>query len=380
MSSDRDIDAGGLTGGGPGMVADHEDPDDPFAVVTGQPDAVAQLRAATHNPVHAYLLVGPPGAGKRQAAMALAGELLAEAARRAGDGEATARHRRLARAEAHPDLTIIEREGPFITRDQARSVVTQSVRSPVEGARRVLVLTEFHLVVDAAPVLLKAVEEPPPSTVFLILADEITPELVTIASRCVLIRFARLDPAVVVERLVAEGVAPDAARTAADAAGGDLRRARILAADPALGGRAALWASVPQRLDGTGAAAVALAAEVLAALDAAFTSIDERHQAEQAELTAREERYGARSTAKALEERQRRERRRFRSGELRFGLAVLARAYRDRLAEATTSGRSAAPAQLEPFAAIQQAAEALERNPNEKLLLHRLFVRLAPPG
>jgi len=351
------------------------DAEDPFAAVIGQPAAVAELRAACRAPVHAYLLVGPPGAGKRQAAVALAGELLAGD----GDAEAVARHRRLARGESHPDLTIVEREGPFITRDQARAVVTQSVRSPVEGARRILMLTEFHLVVDAAPVLLKAVEEPPPSTVFLILADEITPELVTIASRCVVIRFAALAPEVVAGRLADEGVDPAVADTAARAAGGDLRRARILAADPDLGARAALWAAVPQRLDGTGATVVALVGELLAALDAAFASIDARHQQELAELAEREQRYGVRSSAKALEERQRRERRRFRTGELRFGLAVLARTYRDRLADRLVTGLPA-PSDAEVFAALQVAAESLERNPNERLALERLFVRLHPLG
>lgn len=353
------------------------DGDDPFALVVGQLDAVAQLRAAADAPVHAYLLVGPPGAGKRQAAVALAGELLSAEARQRHDAEAVARHRRLALAEGHPDLTIVEREGPFITRDQARAIVTQSVRSPVEGARRVLVLTEFHLVVDAAPVLLKAVEEPPPSTVFLVLADEITPDLVTIASRCVVVRFASLDPTVVAERLVAEGVEQAAAEVAARAAGGDLRRARILAADPELGRRAELWASVPTRLDGTGATVVVVVNEVLAALDEALSSIDARHKAELAELAARDERYGLRSSPKSLEERQRRERRRFRTGELRFGLAVLARTFRDRLAaELQAGGRLRTSPEV--FDALQQAAEALERNPNERLLLQRLFLRLSP--
>ena len=45
-----------------------------------------------------------------------------------------------------------------ISRDQVRHVVEQAVRSPVEGDRKVLLLTEFHLVVDAAPILLKSVE------------------------------------------------------------------------------------------------------------------------------------------------------------------------------------------------------------------------------
>ena len=97
------------------------------------------------------------------------------------------------------------------SRDQVRRVVEQAVRSPVEGDRKVLLLTEFHLVLDAAPILLKSVEEPPPSTFFLILADEVPPELVTIASRCVVVPFHPLAAELVVAQLVAEGVAPDAA-------------------------------------------------------------------------------------------------------------------------------------------------------------------------
>ena len=213
------------TTGGTGTAAGA----DPFAEVLGQDEAIEQLRAAVGRTVHAYLLVGPPGAGKRRAALALAGELLAAGALGSGDTVGVERHRRLARAEAHPDLTVVEREGPFITRDQAREIVVRSVRSPLEATCQVLVLTEFHLVVDAAPVLLKAIEEPPPATIFLILADEITPELVTIASRCVVIRFRALDPAVVAAELVDEGVDPTVAGAAARAAGGDLRRARILA-------------------------------------------------------------------------------------------------------------------------------------------------------
>jgi DNA polymerase III subunit delta' len=61
--------------------------------------------------------------------------------------------------------------------------------SPVDAAYSVFVLLDFHLVRDAAPVLLKTIEEPPAHTVFVVVADEITPELVTIASRCVQIEF-----------------------------------------------------------------------------------------------------------------------------------------------------------------------------------------------
>ena len=93
-------------------------------------------------------------------------------------------------------------------------------------------------------------------------------------------------------------------------------------------------------------------------------------------MAAREARYGVRAPARALQERQRRERRRFRSDELRFGLAVLARTYRDRLADHLQTTGTATAADLLVFEAIQKAAEAIERNPNERLLLERLFVGL----
>jgi DNA polymerase-3 subunit delta' len=345
--------------------------------VEGQPAAVAQLRAALAAPVHAYLLVGPRGSGKRTAARAFAAELLA-----AGTAGADAeRHRRLALAEAHPDLEVFEREGASISRDQARRVVERAVRSPVEADRKVLLLTEFHLVLDAAPLLLKSIEEPPPSTVFVILADEIPPELVTIASRCLVIRFDALRPEEVTRRLVAEGAPPAVAERAADAAGGDLGRARLLVGDPGLERRVTTWRSVPDRLDGTGAAVVALVSELVGQLDEALVPMDARHRAEQLELVEQAERYslgrGAGAT-KAVEDRQRRERRRFRTDELRFGLAVLARSYRDRLVQDLSGPEPPARSALTPFAAIAGATEALERNPNETLLLEGLFLRLRP--
>ena len=45
--------------------------------VLGQDRAVAQLRASVESPVHAYLFVGPPASGRREAARAFAADLLA---------------------------------------------------------------------------------------------------------------------------------------------------------------------------------------------------------------------------------------------------------------------------------------------------------------
>jgi DNA polymerase III subunit delta' len=371
---------------------------DALDTVVGQPEALALLRASLARPVHAYLFLGPAGSGKRQAARAFAAELLASGRR----GQEAERQRRLALAETHPDLEVVEREGASISRDQVRWVVEQAVRSPVEGARKILLLTEFHLVTDAAPILLKSVEEPSPSTVFLILADELPPELATIASRCVIVPFRPLATDVVVEQLVAEGVAPDAAVRAAGAAAGDLARARILTTDSGLEARAEAWRSVPERLDGRGNTVSVLVAELTAQLDEALGPLDARHRTELSEVEERIERYGlARGVLRTTEDRHKRERRKFRTDELRFGLAVLARASRDRLAErlslaapgaagvaasgridveTTHFGRTdfVGPEALEPFAAVQTAAEALERNPNEALLLEALLLRLRP--
>ena len=81
---------------------------DVWGEVVGQDAAVAQLAAAARQPVHSYLLVGPNGSGKRAAARAFAALLLsADSA-----GEDAERHVRLALAETHPDLRIVEATRP----------------------------------------------------------------------------------------------------------------------------------------------------------------------------------------------------------------------------------------------------------------------------
>lgn len=357
---------------------------DPWADVVGQPDAVARLRAAAAAPVHAYLLVGPEGSGRRAAARAFAAELLAAGA---DDPADAARHVRLALAEQHPDLTVVERTGAAIPvgdpRDpepgSARWVVRRSSMAPVEADRSVYVLLDFHLVSNAAPVLLKTIEEPPPHVVFVVVADEVTPELVTIASRCVRVDFHRVPPAAVAARLVDEGVPAGVAEAAATASLGSLERARLLAADERLGVRVAAWADVPGRLDGTGATVAAVAAELAAHVDDAQRPLDEHQRAELAHLEAEAAASGTRVPRRDVEQRHRREARRLRADELRHGLAVLAARYRDDLGAHPGSPRAAGV--LASLDAIREASEALVRNPNEALLLQALLCRLEPlPG
>ena len=342
-----------------------------FDDVVGQESAVAHLRAAVAAPLHAYLFVGPPGSGKRTAAFALAAALLCP---RGGCRECHVCVRAL--AGVHPDLVLVERAGPSITVDQAREVRRLAMRSPNEGARKVLVLTDFHLVREASSVLLKVLEEPPASTVFVILAEQVPPELVTIASRCVRIDFGPLSDEQVAAALVSEGVDAGVAAEVAAVASGRLDRARLLANDPGFGQRRETWRAVPGRLDGTGATVAVIAADLAELLGSAGVAALEARQAlERAELEERVERTGERGAGrKVLADRHKRELRRLRHDELRFGLATLAGAYGDGLAGDAADPRACMAA----VAAIQAAAEAMVRNPTESLLLQDLLLRLPP--
>lgn len=339
--------------------------------VIGQDAAIAQLRSSTLTPVHAYLFAGPPGVGKLSAARAFAAALLCP---RGGCGHCSACVRAL--AQAHPDLVVVEREGASISVDQAREILRLAMRSPLEGDRKVLVLVDFHLVTIAAPTLLKIIEEPPPSTVFVVLAEQVTPELVTIASRCVVVPFAALGSRVIESQLVAEGATVDNARRAAEMSGGRLDRARLLVSDRSLAERLAFWEQVPRRLDGTGAVVSVVAAETISLLDQiAVGPLAERQQAEADALEARLEASGARGGSgvrKELVDRHKREQKRVRDDELRYGLAVISRRY----VALTVAGGEDARAALVALTQISEANEHLERNPNLLLLMQSLYLRL----
>jgi DNA polymerase-3 subunit delta' len=365
--------------------------DELFAGVVGQERAVAALRASVGRPVHAYLFTGPAGTGKAAAAKSFAAALLCPTGGDHAGGLCDSCRRVL--AGLHPDLVSVEREGASIGIGAAREVIRSAYISPVEGRRKVILLHDFHLVRDTGPALLKTIEEPPPSTVFVILAEYLPPELVTIASRCVRIGFDALRGEDVVAALVADGVDAVRARHLAEASGGRLERARLLAADPQFERRREAWYSVPGRLDGTGATAAAIADELVGLLDESVAPLRDRQAGEVTALTERNARnaevVGSGRAAKGrtratkatlnagvsdLEDRHRREQRRQRTDELRAGLAVLAGAYRERLLAAGDGPRRRAA--MDAVALVDGTVKSLEFNPNEVLALQALLSRL----
>jgi DNA polymerase III subunit delta' len=343
---------------------------DLWSEVIGQAPAIGQLQAAVRSPVHAYLLVGPSGSGKRAAARAFAADLLSEGQDAAG----TDRTRRLAAAEAHPSLFIVEREGESIDAKQADEVVRRSSLAPPEGNRQVIVLVDFHLVTVAGPKLLKSIEEPPPSTFFVVLVEELPPEMETIASRCVRVDLSGVPASAIAERLAAEGFDSEVAEAAAGAAGGSIARARLLARDPGVRARRESWYRAPERLDGTGHAVSVAVDELLEAVEGVLEPLAAQQSEELERFVAGFESAGLqvpKGQLQAIEKRHKREQRKVRMDELKSGLAVLVGRYRD----AVRDGGSA-----EDFVAVadevQAVCDALTFNPRESLALQALFVSL----
>jgi len=348
-----------------------------FGEVVGQEPAVAALRRAAIQPVHAYLFRGASGNGGLVAAHGFAAALLCP-----DGGCGTCRTCRATLAGSDPDLHVIHRSGAMLSVDDMHRLVTVAQHRPLQAARQVVIVTDVHLGGRAAPALLKTLEEPPGATVFILLADDVTPELATVASRCVEITFAPVPRSTMVEWLIERGVTAEVAAVVADSSGGNPARARVMIEDPEVAERAALWSSVPDQLTGTGVVAAELVRGLLASAERAVEPLRVEHARELERLTEEAAAFGEKSLPgrKEITDRHQREERRWRTDALRAGLGALARAYRDRMTTQVT-GHSAvadihAQAAAEAVALITETARALPRNPQESLLLQALLVRL----
>ena len=356
---------------------------DPWSAVVGQPQAVAALTAEVSSPVHAYLLVGPRGSGKRAAAAAFAGELVVAASERSvSDPKRDGRHRRLASREEHPDIFVVSPAGPSLRREEEVSqLIVEASRTPVEGSRKVLVVDRFHTATPAAAAaLLKPVEEPAGPVVWVLLAEQVLPEHVTIASRCAPIDFGPVPDDEIAAVLVSEGlVEADRAALVAAAAAGNLHRARVLATDERVAARREAWWNVSDSLDGAGATVALLVAELRAMIDEAGGALTERHRAETVVLEEREKQFGVRGSGRsAIEARHKREHRQFRTDEIRFGLATLTARYRSEIMSQPGDDPSANQRAMGAIDRLRATVESLIRSPNEALALQALLLDLPP--
>ena len=180
----------------------------PWGDVWGQDAAVETLRDAARDPAalsHAWLITGPPGSGRSTLAHAFAAALVADRP----DDEAAMRQ---VLAGTHPDVTALRTDKVIITIAEARALVERSYFAPSAGRYRVIVVEDADRMVErTSNVLLKALEEPPEQTVWILCAPSEADLLPTIRSRVRSLRLREPDVADVA-RLISLRTGVDEAR------------------------------------------------------------------------------------------------------------------------------------------------------------------------
>jgi DNA polymerase-3 subunit delta' len=167
-------------------------------LTVGHPAAVAAVHAmlASHVP-HAVLIAGPPSVGKHALALDLAAGLLCSGAEGGARPCRACRACRMVEHGNHPDVHVLEPEGPGGQvgiggkdgRRGVRDLVTELALLPIEGVARVAVIRDAHRMNDdAQSALLKTLEEPPAGTTLILCADDEERLLPTVRSRCARIR------------------------------------------------------------------------------------------------------------------------------------------------------------------------------------------------
>ena len=182
---------------------------------------------------HAYLFCGPRGTGKTSTA-----RIMAKAVNclNPQDGEPCNTCRLCMAVNEGRALDLVEIDAASNRGiDEIRSIREKVSYAPAEGAYKVYVLDEAHMLTDAAAdALLKTLEEPPAHVIFILATTEPHKLPGTIVSRCQRYDFHRITPAAMAERLAqicqAESIVADPAALHALArnAAGSLRDAENL--------------------------------------------------------------------------------------------------------------------------------------------------------
>lgn len=191
--------------------------------------------------VHAYLISGPAGIGKRTLARLIAQHLLCTA--EGGNKPCGVCPSCMqVRDGNHPDVLDVRVGGPLcpsedmkkkdITVGQMRNVVREVGQHSFVGGCKVVIVEEAEKMNrSAANAFLKTLEEPPAGTVFLLLSDKPEMLLDTIVSRCRALKMHPWRDEYVMKVLQARGIPSDMARRAVSVSGGSIGRAADVAGD-----------------------------------------------------------------------------------------------------------------------------------------------------
>lgn len=182
---------------------------------------------------HAWLITGPPGSGRSVAALCFAAALQCTGEGEPGCGSCRACTTTM--VGTHADVRRVIPEGLSIGVGEMRAIVQIASRRPTTGRRQIVVIEDAdRLTEGAANALLKVVEEPPPSTVFLLCAPSVDPEdiAITLRSRCRHVALVTPSTGAIAQVLVdSDGLSAETANWAASVSGGHVGRARRLATD-----------------------------------------------------------------------------------------------------------------------------------------------------
>ncbi|MPZ21004.1 MAG: AAA family ATPase [Luteitalea sp.] len=221
----------------------------PFRDIAGHSQMRALLARAVRQETlpPTLLFAGPNGVGKRMTAVALAQALNCLEPFDSPGGPPAASHQarswpipdsrdacgrctacaRIGRG-VHADVRLLTpNERGAIAVDTVREVIDQANYRPFEGRRRVIIVDDADAMTEAAQnALLKTLEEPTPSSVFVLVTGR--PDLLrpTVRSRCQRLRFGLIDADDIAGCLVTQhGFTSARARAAAAVAGGCFARA-----------------------------------------------------------------------------------------------------------------------------------------------------------
>lgn len=351
----------------------------------------------------AWLITGPPGSGRSLAARAFAAALQCTGP---APGCGRCRACRTVMEGKHPDVEHVATEGVVITVDQTRDLVGRSFVSPGSGVWRVVIVEDADRMAERTTnVLLKAIEEPPPFTVWMLCTPSPEDVMTTIRSRCRGVALA-VPPASDVAALLVrrDGVAPEEALRAARAAQSHVGRARALATDSAVRRERDLLIGEALAIRGTADAVLAAHRVHAQAVAAAKKATGDRFEREEAELK-RTLGIGegarippaARAQLRELAENQKRRTTRAQRDELDRAMIDLLSLYRDVLTvqlgagvdlvnQDFDEGIRAVAAESDPgqsvrrMDAIAQARTRLGGNVAPLLVLEAMMVALRPQG
>jgi DNA polymerase-3 subunit delta' len=258
----------------------------PFAGVIGHQRVLDLLTREAPSPANAYLFIGAAGVGKATVARRFTALLLCPDG---GDHAEACRSCRRVESGNHPDLIVVAPEGrQSLGVDQARATIQQASLSPVESPRKVFLFEEAGLLTEqAANALLKTLEEPSDTTVFVLVAESEDQLPTTVASRCRTVHFGRVSEEELLTALGGHGIGPEQVATLARLSGGRPGLALSLHASPAVAGFRTAWLSVPVRATDRAGESFVLASEMLASVDPLLEGVGDELTKEQADKDKR---------------------------------------------------------------------------------------------